>query len=375
MDVRDRRRRRAKDLDLGRLSFPPERDGHGRHPLRHPLVEARYDLGRCLCRHAARRVWARRPLRARLLRRGLYDQSANRGRDRREGMGRLRLRRRAARSRTRWPRAADRPAPLFLEERQVGPRLGAPGRGRARLLGDVRVPPLRRSVARAALRGRLTWQVAMVDAVVEETARVRTIVLDVPDWPGHRAGQHLDVRLTAEDGYRAEREYSIASAPGEPVAITVERLDDGEVSPYLTEELRPGDAIELRGPVAGGSGIVPLRAMLRHRRRSGSDVAACLLYSSHSLADVIYRTELDELADGVTVLHTLTREQPAGWTGYARRVDAALLGEVAWPSDRDPLTFVCGPTSFVETVASGLVELGYRPGRVKTERFGATGGR
>ncbi len=232
----------------------------------------------------------------------------------------------------------------------------------------------------------------MVDAVVEETARVRTIVLDVPDWPGHRAGQHLDVRLTAEDGYRAEREYSIASAPGEPVAITVERLDDGEVSPYLTEELRPGDAIELRGPVggyfvwdrqdagplflvAGGSGIVPLRAMLRHRRRSGSDVAACLLYSSHSLADVIYRTELDELADGVTVLHTLTREQPAGWTGYARRVDAALLGEVAWPSDRDPLTFVCGPTSFVETVASGLVELGYRPGRVKTERFGATGGR
>jgi ferredoxin-NADP reductase len=227
---------------------------------------------------------------------------------------------------------------------------------------------------------------------VEETARVRTLVLDVPEWPGHRAGQHLDIRLTAEDGYRAEREYSIASAPGEPVAITVERLDDGEVSPYLTEELRTGDAIELRGPiggyfvwgakdggplllVAGGSGIVPLRAMLRHRRRSGSDVSVRLFYSSRSLEDVIYRDELDEPADGVEVFHTLTREQPSGWTGYARRVDPALLREVAWPADQEPLAFVCGPTSFVETVANALVELGYPPGRVKTERFGATGGR
>jgi ferredoxin-NADP reductase len=247
-------------------------------------------------------------------------------------------------------------------------------------------------VARAALRGRLSWQFANVDAVVEETARVRTIVLDVPDWPGHAAGQHLDVRLTAEDGYRAERSYSIASAPGEPVAITVERLDDGEVSPYLTEELRTGDAIELRGPVggyfvwdardggplllvAGGSGVVPLRAILRHRRRSGSDVPVRLLYSSRSLAEVIYRAELDEPADGVEVVHTLTREQPPGWTGRAGRVDATLLGEVAWPADREPLAFVCGPTSFVETVADGLVGLGYPPRRVKTERFGATGGR
>jgi ferredoxin-NADP reductase len=230
-----------------------------------------------------------------------------------------------------------------------------------------------------------------VDAVAEETARVRTIVLDVPDWPGHRAGQHLDVRLTAEDGYQAAREYSIASAPGEAVAITVERLDDGEVSPYLTEELRVGDAIELRGPVggyfvwgpedggplllvAGGSGIVPLRAMLRHRRRSGSEVPVRLLYSSRSLDDVIYRAELDEPIDGVEVVHTLTRVQPAGWRGYSRRVDVALLGEVAWPVDEDPLTYVCGPTSFVETIASGLVELGYPPTRVKTERFGATGG-
>jgi ferredoxin-NADP reductase len=242
-------------------------------------------------------------------------------------------------------------------------------------------------VARAAVLGRLTWQVATVEEVVDETPRVRTIVLDVPDWPGHRAGQHLDVRLTAEDGYRAEREYSVASAPGEPVAITVERLDDGEVSPYLTEELRPGDGLELRGPiggyfvwdaddggplllVAGGSGVVPLRAMLRHRQRSGSDVPARLLYSSRRLEDVIYRTELDALEN---VVYTLTREQPPGWSGYARRVDTELLAEVAWPVDDDPRAFVCGPTSFVETAAAGLVELGYPPARVKTERFGATG--
>jgi ferredoxin-NADP reductase len=246
-------------------------------------------------------------------------------------------------------------------------------------------------VARAAVLGRLTWHVAGVDEVVGETARVKTIVLDVPNWPGHRAGQHVDVRLTAEDGYQAAREYSIASAPGEPVAITVERLDDGEVSPYLTEELRPSDAIELRGPVggyfvwdpedggplllvAGGSGIVPLRAMLRHRRRTDSDVPVRLLYSSRTLEDVIYRAELDERTDGVEVVHALTREQPGGWTGYARRVDPEMLGEVAWPVEEDPRVYVCGPTSFVETVARGLVELGYPPRRVKTERFGATGG-
>ena len=219
---------------------------------------------------------------------------------------------------------------------------------------------------------------------------MRTVVLGVPDWPGHRAGQHLDVRLTAEDGYSAEREYSIATAPGEAVAITVERLDDGEVSPYLTEELRHGDELELRGPiggyfvwdpedesplllVAGGSGIVPLRAMLRHRRRSGSNVPVRLLYSSRTLEDVIYRAELAEPADGIEVAYTLTREQPPGWSGYARRVDAELIAEIAWPADEGALAFVCGPTSFVETVANGLVELGYPPNRVKTERFGATG--
>ena len=246
-------------------------------------------------------------------------------------------------------------------------------------------------MAGTAVLRRLTWQVATVEELVDETPRVRTVVLDVPDWPGHRAGQHLDVRLTAEDGYRAEREYSIASAPGEPVAITVERLDDGEVSPYLTEELRAGDGLELRGPiggyfvwdgddgapvllVAGGSGVVPLRSMVRHRRRSGSATPVRLLYSSRTLEDVIYRMELDDAVEGVDVVYTLTREQPPGWTGYGRRVDPDLLAEVAWPPDEGARAFVCGPTSFVETVAKGLVGLGYPPARVKTERFGATGG-
>jgi ferredoxin-NADP reductase len=246
-------------------------------------------------------------------------------------------------------------------------------------------------MAGTAVRRRLSWQLSTVSSVTDETATVRTIHLDVPDWPGHRAGQHLDIRLTAEDGYRAERSYSIASAPGEPVAITVERLDDGEVSPYLTEELRQGDQLELRGPIggyfvwdavdggplvllAGGSGIVPLRAILRHRERTGSAVPVRLLYSSRSLPDVIYRAELDKLGDGVEVIYVLTRQQPPGWTGYARRVDAKMLAEVAWPASQAPLAYACGPTSFVEAVAGGLVELGYPAQRVKTERFGATGG-
>jgi ferredoxin-NADP reductase len=241
-----------------------------------------------------------------------------------------------------------------------------------------------------AVQRRLTWQVASVAAETSETPEVRTIELAVPEWPGHRAGQHLDVRLTAEDGYVAERSYSIASAPGEPVAITVERLEDGEVSPYLTGELRVGDMLELRGPVggyfvwekddggplllvAGGSGIVPLRAILRQRQRSGSDAPVRLLYSARTLADVIYRAELDGYRDGIAVSYTLTRAQPPGWTGYARRVDAGLLAEVTWPTDEEPLAFVCGPTNFVETTAGALVGLGYRPERIKTERFGGTG--
>jgi ferredoxin-NADP reductase len=245
-------------------------------------------------------------------------------------------------------------------------------------------------MAGTAVRGRLTWQTATVGSVTDETPQVRTLSLEVADWPGHRAGQHVDVRLTADDGYQAERAYSIASAPGEPLAITVERLDDGEVSPYLTEELRPGDFLEVRGPIggyfvwepdfggplmllAGGSGVVPLRAMLRYRRLIGSSVPVRLLYSSRSCEDVIYRSELDTPVDGVKVIHDLTRSQPPGWTGYARRVDQPMLAEVAWPAAQQPLAYVCGPTSFVEAVASGLVALGYPAERVKTERFGATG--
>jgi ferredoxin-NADP reductase len=245
-------------------------------------------------------------------------------------------------------------------------------------------------VARAAVPGRLNWQVATLATAKVETATAKTLVLDVPDWPGHLAGQHVDIRLTADDGYQAERAYSIASAPGEPLAITVERLDDGEVSPYLTEELRPGDSLEVRGPIggyfvwepafggpllllAGGSGVVPLRSMLRCRASAGSSVPARLLYSTRSCEDVIYRAELEGLSDGVEVIHALTRSQPPGWTGYARRVDQQMLAEVAWPVAQQPLAYVCGPTSFVEAVASGLVGLGYPAGRVKTERFGATG--
>jgi ferredoxin-NADP reductase len=245
-------------------------------------------------------------------------------------------------------------------------------------------------MAGTAVRGRLTWQTATVKSLIDETAQVRTISLSVPDWAGHQAGQHIDVRLTAEDGYQAEREYSIASAPGEPVSITVERLEDGEVSPYLTQELRVGDEIELRGPVggyfvwdvadggpllllAGGSGVVPLRAILRHRERVGSTVPVRLLYSSRSQADVIYRDELDRPAEGVTVIHTLTRQQPAGWTGYARRVDQQMIADVAWPAAQAPLAYACGPTSFVEAVASDLVAFGYPPRQIRTERFGATG--
>jgi len=246
-------------------------------------------------------------------------------------------------------------------------------------------------MAGTALRGRLTWQTAKVRTVVAETASVRTITLDVPDWAGHQAGQHLDIRLTDEDGYVAERSYSIASGPGEAVAITVERLDDGEVSPYLTDELRADDELELRGPIggyfvwepgdggpllllAGGSGVVPLRSILRHRERTGSTVPARLLYSSRTLDDVIYRDEFGQPAGGVEVIYTLTRDHPADWSGYTRRVDAALLAEVAWPAAVMPLAYVCGPTSFVEAVSQVLVQSGYPPERVKTERFGATGG-
>ncbi len=240
----------------------------------------------------------------------------------------------------------------------------------------------------------LRWLLSQVVELVPETPRVTSLVLDVPGWAGHRPGQHVDVRLTAEDGYQAQRSYSIATpADGERIVLTVEELDDGEVSPFLTEELRAGDRLELRGPigghfvwdgstggplhlVAGGSGMVPLMAMLRHRAAAGLDVAATLLYSSRTLEDVIYRQELDALAaagPALEVAHTLTREQPDGWGGYARRVDGEMLAEVFGRPDGDAAAFVCGPTRFVEAAADGLVGLGYEPSRVKTERFGPSG--
>jgi ferredoxin-NADP reductase len=230
--------------------------------------------------------------------------------------------------------------------------------------------------------------------LVEETPQTKSIVLELPDWPGHRAGQHVDVRLTAEDGYQAQRSYSIASAPEEAgLVLTVERLDDGEVSPYLVDELRHGDTLELRGPVGGyfvwgaslvgplmlvggGSGVVPLRSILRHHRAIESTVPVRLLYSARSTSDVIYREELMRIAeDGVIdVRFTLTREQPKGWEGYRRRIDEDLLSEAGWPPSEHPLVYVCGPSGFVETAASALVALGHEPGRIRTERFGPTGG-
>jgi ferredoxin-NADP reductase len=243
-------------------------------------------------------------------------------------------------------------------------------------------------VAGTAVLGRLTWLAATVAATNEETPRVHTLTLDVAGWGGHRAGQHLDVRLTAEDGYQAERSYSIASAPGDPLAITVERLEDGEVSPYLVDDVAEGDVFEVRGPiggyfvwdgdepepvllVAGGSGVVPLMAMARHRAQVGSTAPMRLLYSSRTWDDVIYRDELETL--GIEVVQTLTRQQPPGWSGYSRRIDDELLREVAFPAADEPRVYVCGSTRFVDAAADGLVRLGYDPRSIRTERFGATG--
>ena len=238
---------------------------------------------------------------------------------------------------------------------------------------------------------RIAWRVATVRAVVDETAHARSLVFEVPGWPGHRAGQHVDVRLTAEDGYQAERSYSIASAPEDPdVVLTVERIDDGEVSPYLTEEVRAGDQLELRGPigghftwraeqggplllVGGGSGLVPLMAMLHHHAARGSDADARLLLSAGREEDVLYRDELGRL-ESAAVHITLTRGAPPGWTGWTRRVDAEMLRAVGPEPAAGPRAFVCGPTPFVEAVADHLLALGHAPAAIHTERFGPTGG-
>jgi ferredoxin-NADP reductase len=237
------------------------------------------------------------------------------------------------------------------------------------------------------------WLVATVAETVPETPGAVTLRLDVPDWPGHRAGQHVDVRLTAEDGYSAQRSYSIASPPGaDRLELTVERIDDGEVSPYLTTVADVSDQFELRGPiggwfvwdgddptpvllVAGGSGVVPLMAMLRHHVASESTAAMQLVYSARTLGDVIYRKELEALTGPHrAVFLTLTRESSPDWAGHQGRVDSALLAEVGWPPSVRSHCYVCGPTPFVESVADALVGLGHDPGRVKTERFGPTGG-
>ncbi len=241
---------------------------------------------------------------------------------------------------------------------------------------------------------RLQWMIATLREVIEETPRVRSLVLDVPEWPGHKAGQHVDVRLTAEDGYQAQRSYSIASAPAAgTLTLTVERIAEGEASPYLAGEARAGDRFELRGPiggyfvwtpdlggplflVAGGSGVVPLMAMLRQRAAAMSTVPATLLYSSRTQDDIIYRTELDRLAGqggGLKIVHTLTRERPAGWSGLTRRIDRAMLEDVGYAPATSPRMFVCGPTPLVEAAARTLRDIGHEPHLIKTERFGPTG--
>jgi ferredoxin-NADP reductase len=240
----------------------------------------------------------------------------------------------------------------------------------------------------------LEWQIATVKAIRIETPGVKTLTLALPDWTAHRPGQHYDVRLTAEDGYSAQRSYSVASEPeraGE-IDLTVERIADGEVSPFLDDVLRVGDRFEVRGPiggyfvwdrsvggplllVAGGSGVVPLMAMLRHRAAAGLKEPARLLYSARTYEQIIYAEELETLAkdDGLSVAYTLTRSQPAGWKGYARRIDDVMLREVSEPLGRDALAFVCGPTALVEVAADGLERVGLSPGRIRTERFGPSG--
>ena len=241
----------------------------------------------------------------------------------------------------------------------------------------------------------LKWQIATVAAIREETPRVKSFSLRLPEWMAHRPGQHYDVRLTAPDGYQAERSYSIASAPERRglVELTVERIDDGEVSPYLHEVLQVDDKLELRGPiggyfawtvelggplllVGGGSGVVPLMAMIRHRVAQQSRLPIRLLYSSRTTGDVIYGEELERLTakgDGLEVVHTFTREQPPGWSGYRRRIDRAMLAEVIQPFGMKLRAYVCGPTLLVESVANSLLELGLPPTDIRTERFGPTG--
>jgi ferredoxin-NADP reductase len=248
-------------------------------------------------------------------------------------------------------------------------------------------------MAGAAIQRRLNWAIGQVVEFVDESPRVRSLVITSPGWVGHLPGQHIDIRLTAEDGYQAQRSYSIATPEADDLlTITVELIEEGEVSPYLIEDLQVGDQIEIRGPIGGyfvwhealggpvqliggGSGVLPLMAMLRARVRTGSDVPFRFLSSARSHEDLLFRDELNGIVsrDGVMITHTLTRSHPEGWSGPTRRVDKAMLEEYAWlPNDR-PLAYVCGPTGFVESVATALVEIGHDPDRIRTERFGPSG--
>lgn len=241
---------------------------------------------------------------------------------------------------------------------------------------------------------RLSWQVATVAAVRDETPSARTLVLDLPDWAGHLPGQHVDVRLTAPDGYSAERSYSIASAwlDDGQVELTIQRIEDGEVSSYLAEDLKPGDPLELRGPVggwfvwraaqtapvllaAGGSGVVPLMAMIRARGAIRGRQPFRLIYSVRTPADALYATELARRVrddPGLDVHFVYTRETPPDWPEPPARISVATVNTYGWPPDFQPDCYVCGPTSFVETTANILVALGHDAKKVRTERFGGT---
>ena len=242
---------------------------------------------------------------------------------------------------------------------------------------------------------RLDWQFAQVRDVVVETRRVKSLMLQPARWPGPLPGQHVDIRLTAEDGYQAQRSYSIASPPeDEFLALTVERVKDGEVSPYLLDELRVGDKLELRGPIggyfvwtgaaskpvyllAGGTGITPLMSMLRHRDRRPSRPPALLIYSARSWEEIVYRDELEAMIQrdsSFRLVYALTRQQPEDWTGHRGRINKGLLSANWFPPAHNPTIYVCGPTTFVETAAGLLVELGFDPLSIKTERFGPSGG-
>jgi len=250
-------------------------------------------------------------------------------------------------------------------------------------------------MARTAILGRLIWRVATVAEIREETDAARTLVLDVPEWPGHVAGQHVDVRLTAEDGYSTQRSFSIASAPdSSTLELMVQRIEDGEVSPYLAGVASPGDRFELRGPVggyftwqtadpapvllvAGGSGIVPLMCMIRTRAAESSRVPFRLVYSVRGPSAAVYATELARRVrddKGLDVAYVYTRAVPDGWPRPPGRLDAVRLGEAGWPAQFEPSCYVCGPTGFVEAAADLLVAAGNAPERVKTERFGPSGG-